>query len=1230
MAHVVVPGESRPVASRLEEARRRVAEKKWAEAVALVQAVIESSPNDLVSAGKDRTVAARRAAQTILARSGPECLGLYRKRIESQALRLLEAADEASDRRIVEELFCSTQAVAALDRLGDRAFLAGRLDEAEAWWTMVAPLEPTDLADTLTHPDPPAATAARVRAKQLLARLHRGEANWQVLLDAYRKRHPDAAGTLAGKAGKYADILAECAKGLAPRSDNRDWPTFAGDPSRGRVAATPDDLPGHLGRLCRGGATWRFDLARRKPTTEIFGRDEAEGGIEAARRQAFHPVVVGTTALVADAQYITAYDLRTGKASEWYDAAATVGGLEPRLTLPAFADLRYTLTVAEDCVFARMGTQTVRDIRPDPKAGRPAFGARADGGESLLVSLSLKPNADGDRRRWHVRAVDPGRKEYAVFEGAPVVVAGRVYIAATRFVGDKVVTAIHCYPAHPEDTAAPLLWKTDVCETRELLPAGDTPFKRQRTRHHLLTMTGSAVVYSSHSGVVAALDPRTGRRVWALRYPKRDDREPEDEPRLRDLAPAVFADGKLYVAPSDSDRLFCLDPASGETIWQRNGMDVVHLLGVGSGRLIFTTWRNPQLGKVFVGGLRAVDALTGGDERGWSLPDDGGGLAPMGRGLLAGDLVLWPTARKPYGVFAVRQEDGRQPDNPALLHRIPAGNLVFANGCLLVADQRVLTAFVPPSVLPDEDAAEQVKSDARDLAGLVRAKDWRGILARPELARMSLLDARGVPRLAGAVARREGKGGEQPSALPFGSRLNGVMLPLDTVAEIRLLPGETLLRGLESSASLWTCRRGEILCRSLGDGEVRWRRDLRLDGAWAVLHGPLLLVGDARTAFALDAASGAGVWEHRITGVGMYFESRQAYRVVEEPRPMPLSDPLVVGGRLLLLRGRRCIVALDALTGDGLWHVVAPGAAFGMPSPRGTIHSMTRVGADRVVAQVSGHRLLIDVASGEAIAHAPTLLEAWDHPPTDLGAGRVAAMGERNTLDIFDSASGKILWRRRLLPSSLFSGEPPFAVAAGKRLLFLEPLNIGLRLWCLDRETGAAVWPRPVFLADGPASPRGWAVGADVFYRAAGDHLEARSLRDGSSIWRRPLADADRMRLVLGGSTLLAFPGIGGGVRFGFRSPLGSLQWTGGTPRDAEVSVGCYDADGGELVQRINLEAPALVARRTFDPTPSPFPSVWVRRDAGVGPEVRIDTGGLIVGVGNGVKVLRPRAALRK
>jgi len=69
-------------------------------------------------------------------------------------------------------------------------------------------------------------------------------------------------------------------------------------------------------------------------------------------------------------------------------------------------------------------------------------------------------------------------------------------------------------------------------------------------------------------------------------------------------------EGKLYAAPSDSNRLLCLDPVTGATLWQRERLDVVHLLGVGQGRLIFTTWRNPKQGKLFAGGLRAVMRRT--------------------------------------------------------------------------------------------------------------------------------------------------------------------------------------------------------------------------------------------------------------------------------------------------------------------------------------------------------------------------------------------------------------------------------------------------------------------------------------------------------------------------------------------------------------------------------------------------------------------------------------------
>ena len=118
----------------------------------------------------------------------------------------------------------------------------------------------------------------------------------------------------------------------------------------------------------------------------------------------------------------------------------------------------------------------------------------------------------------------------------------------------------------------------------------------------------------------------------------------------------------------------------------------------------------------------------------------------MGRGILAGNLVLWPTARRPYGVFAIRQEDGRQPDNPALLHRLPAGNLVWANGRLLVADQRQLWAFVPSD--------EEVRNDTTEVQHLVATNQWRRLLASPNLRRCSLEDAHGLPRLAATVAQR--------------------------------------------------------------------------------------------------------------------------------------------------------------------------------------------------------------------------------------------------------------------------------------------------------------------------------------------------------------------------------------------------------------------------------------------------------------------------------------------
>lgn len=670
-------GESRPAAKRLADARELAASGKVDEAVAGLLALIESGDSELIPLPDGRLVRTRTLAQAAAAALPPEGLAAYRKQLTARARKWVAAGEF---RRAADEAFCTEPALLALGRLGDQAFLAGRLDEAEAWWSRIAPLERGSAGPArLAFPGPPAAEAARARAKQLLARLHAGRPDWAAQLAAFERLHPKASGRLAGHEGLYADALRKAAKALRPAAPSADWPAFGGGPSRGRIARAGRPLE-LLARLCRGGPTWRVDLATRGPARRAFAPPDRSEAFEAARRLPFHPVVVGQLALVADGRFITSYRLKDGKRETLFDFAGAFPAAK-RLPLPAEPGLSHTLAVSDGLVFARLGTPSGRDVRPKDGEGRPL-------GDSALVCVALAEGPDGLRRHWAVRSADEGRKVYALFEGAPLVAHGRAYIAVTRYEEDRAVTSIHCYPARLGSGPPALLWKADVCEAREL--AAST---QPRARHNLLTLAGPNVVYCSHSGVVVALDAATGERAWAVRYPRRE--EEDEAPRLEALAPCLHAEGRLYVAPADSARLLCLSPLTGRTLWQRDSLNVVQLLGVGKGRLIFSTWRGPAEGSTGAGGLRAVMADTGGDRGGWVVPADEKGLLPFGRGQLVGGVVLWPTARRPFGVIAARQEDGAQPDNPTLLHRVPSGNLVLAGGALVVADGRQLQAFAP-------------------------------------------------------------------------------------------------------------------------------------------------------------------------------------------------------------------------------------------------------------------------------------------------------------------------------------------------------------------------------------------------------------------------------------------------------------------------------------------------------------------------------------------------------
>jgi outer membrane protein assembly factor BamB len=736
---VVLPGETRQVLSRLKLADALAAQKKWPEAVDEYQRLLNSAGDALVpaDAGKEELSASRRSVQlrrlchARLAALPPEGLEVYRGRVDLQARRWLQQGIAQQDaealRRVVDEAFCSRAGDQTLDLLGDLAFARGDFARARSWWRLLA--RPASEADPdrkprrgeLLFPDPKI-DVARVRAKQVLACLFEDDrAAAEAELQAFRALHQKASGHLAGRDGNYVTTLQEWLRRPPLSAQYGQWPTFAGRASRQRDLP---ELPPR--RLWADGPTWRVRLGSGEKVAPD-GPDRLAPSAALARRLAFHPVIVGDRVLVADVRQVTAFDLPTGALVFRYDLKTDGGhGAGGAARLPAEPDVRYTLTAADGRVYVCLGA--------------PADRARK--GDSFLVCLDLRDGDPGQKReRWAVQAKDPAGGP-AFFEGAPVVDAGRVYVALSRSDAGRTRTAVVCFDA---ETGASR-WRQEVCEVPEP-PGQESP----RPGRHLLTLTGPLLVYCSQAGAVVALDARAGKPAWGVRYPSRGPTPAEGAAAPRDQAPAVYADSRLFVAPRDSNRVFCLDPESGRTLWERDGIAVVELLGCSRGRLVFTT---PQ-------GCRALGARSGSDADGWVQPVEGK-LPGFGRGLLAGGWVLWPVrdARLPLRALNVetgQQRRGEDVLEPTQLRQIRPGNLAFGEGCLVVAGVEELACYVPPERFLEKrrDEAARPGASAAAWCRLAHAEIGAGLRreAVEHLKRLEQAAGRGAEREAAREER---------------------------------------------------------------------------------------------------------------------------------------------------------------------------------------------------------------------------------------------------------------------------------------------------------------------------------------------------------------------------------------------------------------------------------------------------------------------------------------------
>jgi outer membrane protein assembly factor BamB/tetratricopeptide (TPR) repeat protein len=652
----------------------------------------------------------RRLCHQRLAALPRASLELYRQRVDAEAKALLEQGRQSRSfiplRRLVDELFCSAPGDQALDLLGDLSFEKGQFEEARHWWSLLAPLDgvpcPRSAIDEhggngrqawACHPDRllfphPKLDLARVQAKQVLALIFQGRLNEaKAEISRFIEFHPRAKGKLAGQDDYYGAILQKTLESFEKQtiSNNEEpWTTFGGDATRNRTLSQ-----GLSWQLWEDGPAWRIAL----PPLSVRGKDkpaQIEHG-SLLRRVAFHPVIVNHQILIADHRSVVSYQLITGKELFRYDLK-TAGLIDPGPGIDAKVPLpRFTLSVDQERAYVRLGRLGVM----------PGNGADANDA-SYLVCLDLTSNnATKQRELWHVRA-NGDDKSPAFFEGSPLVHDGRVYIALSKVVGRRVVTSIVCY-----DVQGRRRWVRAVCDCPEFEENNDGP----RFRQHLLTWAGGQIVYCSHAGAIVAVDARTGQPSWGVRYPSRGPMTPEHEPSPRDLTPCLYADGRVYSAPLDTDRLFCLDAVTGRSCWEQEGVEIVHLLGVAQGRLYATT-RN---------GLAAINAATGQTE--WTQPSEGR-LPSLGRGLLAGGWLIWPTQdpKLPYRAVTLRSGNQQIEDearsvlpeppifDPTMLHTLPVGNLAHSCGCLAIAGLNELVVYVPAhkiKQLPPKDGRPQ-------------------------------------------------------------------------------------------------------------------------------------------------------------------------------------------------------------------------------------------------------------------------------------------------------------------------------------------------------------------------------------------------------------------------------------------------------------------------------------------------------------------------------------------
>jgi outer membrane protein assembly factor BamB len=662
-----VPLVSGTTAARLEQVPALVADANWDDAIDTLIDLSRAEPDRVVAVDGNRYLGLREYCHRQIARWPADGLTRYRQRVDGQAERWyrvgLAARNNEALGRVVDEAFCSSWGDDALFALGELALERADYAAARRYLEQITPLL-RDPAGWLTYPASNI-DAAAVHARLVLTSIRAGE--WdraQMELDMFRRLHPQASGPFAGRVGL---ILAELQRLLAMA---RDWPeappsvawqTFGGSNSRNHIAAA-------IGPV--NGPAWRDAVrltgviqAAYQTLSIVDGRPQLStiGGSQPALSH--YPIAAEGLVYFTDGARVYAAAISDGSPAITSDGVvyrderpAEIGGRGGAERSWQHGVPRHTLTLIDHILYVRSGSPVTSYAQAEAVAGSDVVGL--DLSREGLLAL----RAQRDERQWS-------------FDGVPVGDGRNLYVAMRRSDVDPQA-AVACFDA----TSGRQRWRTTIGSANT--PAGG---RGDEITHNLVTPVGDRVFFNSNLGLIASLRTRDGAIVWLHRYERSphgriESGRPSDE-FARDPSPAVYHQGRLIVAPSDTSRAFALDAETGAAIWSTEDLaGACHLLGVVDGVLIAGGDR-----------LHGVDAATGKIRFTW--PEQGTSTnRGQGRGVIAGLEVFWPTAKEIHVLDAITGRPTRTQISLAPIGEKGA-NLAAADGYLIAAGPERMMAY---------------------------------------------------------------------------------------------------------------------------------------------------------------------------------------------------------------------------------------------------------------------------------------------------------------------------------------------------------------------------------------------------------------------------------------------------------------------------------------------------------------------------------------------------------